>query len=195
MFILSFDCSLARLSVCLMENGVVLADFNQEMARGQAEMLMPVIADLLKQAQKDIKSLDCVGVGVGPGSFTGVRVAIAAARGIGMALGIPVYGVNTFDSASFGMQKPLTIAIDTKRGDYYAQDFKESLQSTSLPDIKTINQLKADTIMIDIASDEIKNAIAFPKSLAHNIGMIVALRGDKNSAALPLYLRGAHVSI
>lgn len=65
------------------------------MAKGQAEHLIPMIGRFM--APNDWCDLDMIAVGVGPGNFTGIRISVAAARGLGLALGIPVMGVSNFD--------------------------------------------------------------------------------------------------
>ena len=69
----------------------------EAMARGQAERLMGLLEEMLADAGQTWRDLDAIGVGVGPGNFTGVRISVAAARGLALALKIPAYGVNGFE--------------------------------------------------------------------------------------------------
>src|ERR1700750_2022211 len=85
-------CSAAVLDT---ERGAILARESVPMARGHAEALMPLIKRVLDRAALDIGSYDRIAVTTGPGSFTGLRVGIAAARGIGLAAGKPVVGLTT----------------------------------------------------------------------------------------------------
>lgn len=77
------------------------------MARGQAERLMPLIEELLRAEGLRYRDLDRIGVGVGPGNFTGIRISVSAARGLALSLGIPAVGVSCLDAlravASDGM--------------------------------------------------------------------------------------------
>ncbi len=95
-----------------------------ETERGQAEQLVPTMADILNRAGRTPKSLDLIAVTRGPGSFTGVRIGLATARSFAMALDIPVLGFSTLElilgaERQFTPAPPTLALIDTKRGDYY----------------------------------------------------------------------------
>src|SRR4051812_18694458 len=91
------DCAvaLARFDADRIE---ILARGAESIGRGHAERLLPIIESVLSQAGCSFHDLDRVAVTVGPGSFTGVRVGIAAARGLALALNIPAVGVGTLDA-------------------------------------------------------------------------------------------------
>ena len=91
--------------------------------RGQAAMLVPLIQEALAEAKTDFKSLDLIVSTIGPGSFTGLRIGLSTARSLGMALGIPVAGVNTLDliATHYDTAKPCLILLETKRQDFYAR--------------------------------------------------------------------------
>ncbi len=91
--ILGFDTSAAHCAAALLSGDRVLAARLEPMQRGQAERLMPLLAELLRQGNRDWGDLDALGVGVGPGNFTGIRIAVSAARGLALGLGIPAVGV------------------------------------------------------------------------------------------------------
>src|SRR5262245_36705535 len=94
--ILALDCSGAACSAALWRQGVLAAHRYRAMTRGHAEALMPMLAETVAQAGETFHSLTAMAVTVGPGAFTGIRVGLAAARGIGLAAAIPVVGVTTF---------------------------------------------------------------------------------------------------
>jgi tRNA threonylcarbamoyl adenosine modification protein YeaZ len=99
-----------------------------DIGKGHAECLMAVIANALESAATDYSDLDAIGVNIGPGSFTGVRVGVAAARGFALALKLPVMGVSTLEAlaAEANPQDPGTpvlAAIDARRGEAYVQQF------------------------------------------------------------------------
>ncbi len=93
--ILAFDTSGPWIAAALMAGDVHLCH-GEEMPKGQAEHLMSVLEDLLGQANMSWADLDAIGVGTGPGNFTGIRIAISAARGLAMGLNIPAYGIDAF---------------------------------------------------------------------------------------------------
>lgn len=67
------------------------------MKRGQAERLMPLCGEVLTASGRDYGDLDAIAVGIGPGNFTGIRIAVSAARGLALSLGIPAIGVSGFE--------------------------------------------------------------------------------------------------
>lgn len=95
--------------------------------RGQAEMLLPMVNSVVARSNVSYADIGCVGVITGPGSFTGLRVALSAARSIGLSLNKPVLGLSTFDVlmqqgvAAGKKADDLFYAVDTRRGDYYTR--------------------------------------------------------------------------
>jgi tRNA threonylcarbamoyladenosine biosynthesis protein TsaB len=100
----------------------VLADESVGMERGHAERLAPMTAAALAKAGVAIGDLDRVGVVVGPGGFTGVRVALSFARGLGVGTGIPIVGVTSLAAlaAPYWEGGPTAAVIDARRGQVYA---------------------------------------------------------------------------
>ncbi|RDV03937.1 tRNA (adenosine(37)-N6)-threonylcarbamoyltransferase complex dimerization subunit type 1 TsaB [Undibacter mobilis] len=128
MHILAIDTALEACSVVLMNGDAVVAREHQAMARGHAEALMPMIERLRETASLDFATLDRIAVTVGPGSFTGLRVGIAAARGIGLAAGNPVVGVTTLGAYAAPLiaadtSTPVVAAIDARHHHVYLQAF------------------------------------------------------------------------
>lgn len=93
------------------------------MAKGQAERLMPMIAEVLEAGGAAPGDLDAIGVGTGPGNFTGVRISVSAARGLALALGIPAVGVTRLEALAQGLPRPLAVVEDARRGEVYVQEF------------------------------------------------------------------------
>ncbi len=95
------------------------------MDRGQAERLLPMLEELLAEAGVAWPDLDGIGVVTGPGNFTGVRLAVAAARGLALSLGIPAVGVSVFEALA---DRPgaVTITLADKRG-RFAQSFRDGV--------------------------------------------------------------------
>lgn len=128
MNVLALDSACAACSAAVVRDGVVLAERFQPMARGHVEALMPMVRDVLERADLDFAALDLVAVTVGPGSFTGLRAGLAAARGIALARGLPIDGVTTLEAVAYGARReaagrPILVAIETRRADLYVQRF------------------------------------------------------------------------
>jgi len=96
--ILGFDTSAAHCAAALLCGGRVIASRAEAMTRGQAERLMPLLEEVLAEGGARWSDLARIGVGVGPGNFTGIRIGVSAARGLALALDIPAIGVTTFQA-------------------------------------------------------------------------------------------------
>jgi len=120
MRILALDAALARCSAAVAVDGVVVAHEAAAGARGQAALLAPMAAHVLARAGVAAEALDGIAVTVGPGSFAGLRAAIALAQGIALAAGKPLVGVRVAEALAAGLALPpgraLWTAIDSRRG-------------------------------------------------------------------------------
>ena len=124
--ILAFDTSAAHCAAALLSEGEIVAARVEAMAKGQAERLMPLLEEVLADARLGWGELDALGVGTGPGNFTGVRIAVAAARGLSLSLGIPAVGVTGFEAVRQRVgaeEDPLIVTLDTQRGGLAWQAF------------------------------------------------------------------------
>lgn len=130
MRVLAIDTALAACSAAVLdtEQPGVLASESLPMVRGHAEALMPLVAELMKRAELAFTSIDRVVVTTGPGSFTGLRVGIAAARGIALAADKPAVGVSTLSAYAAPHlaeddTSPVIAAIDARHDHVYLQVF------------------------------------------------------------------------
>ena len=94
--LLGIDTSTSACSIAVCDGGVILAHLHESMTRGQSERLAPMVEAGIAMAGIGFPDLDFVAVTRGPGSFTGLRVGLAFAKGLGQALDIPVFGVTGF---------------------------------------------------------------------------------------------------
>lgn len=117
--ILSFDTSAAHCVAAVLSGDRVLAARGEDMGRGQAERLFPMLEELLGEAGITWRDLTAIAVGVGPGNFTGIRIAVSAARGLALGLGIPAVGVSSFDALRAGADGPILAAVSAPRGAVY----------------------------------------------------------------------------
>ena len=125
---LAFDTSGAACSAAVLRDGAVAARRFAAMARGQAEALMPMIDAVLAEAGTTVEALDLVAVTTGPGAFTGLRIGLAAARGLALAADLPLLGITSFaavaaEATPAGAGRTLVVALDSKRREFYLQAF------------------------------------------------------------------------
>jgi tRNA threonylcarbamoyladenosine biosynthesis protein TsaB len=128
MLILAIDTALDACSAAILDTsaGGPVAQESQPMKRGHAEALMPLIARVMKQSGIAFSALDRIAATNGPGSFTGLRVGLSAARGIALAAGKPVVGVTTLaayaaPAVSESGEHPIISAIDARHDHVYLQ--------------------------------------------------------------------------
>ena len=129
---LGFDTSAAHCAAALLSGDRLLASAFEEMRIGQAERLMPLLEEVLAQGGRTWADLDVLGVGVGPGNFTGVRIAVAGARGLGLALGIPVEGVTAPEAYAAG--RDVVVCLPAPRGLTHFARRGEIVTAESVPE-------------------------------------------------------------
>lgn len=138
--VLAIDTALGACAVCVMEAGrpLPIALDIEEMTTGQAEALMPMVQRVMGQVEGGFASLSRIAVTVGPGSFTGLRIGIAAARAIGLATGVPVVGVSTLSAYAAPLINPqesgvIAVGIDARHGALFFQAFTAAGRTIVLP--------------------------------------------------------------
>ena len=119
----------------------VLGAAGADIGRGHAERLMEFVDGALAASGLDLPSVERIAVTVGPGSFTGIRVGVAAARGLALALGVPAVGVSSLAALAADRQAgtPLLVAMDAKRDEVYWQAFAADGQALSPPALAGID--------------------------------------------------------
>ncbi|WP_420857532.1 tRNA (adenosine(37)-N6)-threonylcarbamoyltransferase complex dimerization subunit type 1 TsaB [Marivivens marinus] len=174
--ILAFDTSGPYCAAALLHRGQMSTRID-DMARGQAEHLMPMLEEVLAAAGIGWHNLDAIGVGTGPGNFTGIRISVSAARGLALGLGIPAVGVTGFDVLRLSDEKG-SLAIPAPRDQAYLMIRDEAPRLVSAADVP------AGTLTLDILSNEERIA---------RIAEIAANRWAEPSLPrpAPLYIRPA----
>ncbi len=120
--LIAFDTSAAHCAAALLLGDQVITRVD-EMAKGQAEDLMPMLEEMLAAAGLGWRDLDAIGVGIGPGNFTGIRISVSAARGLALGLGKPAIGISTLQAQAFGLDGAVLSCLDARRGRAYVQLF------------------------------------------------------------------------
>lgn len=140
MRLLAIDTALAACSAAVLDTaeGGIVASESLAMTRGHAEALMPLVARVMQASGTAFRDLDRIVVTNGPGSFTGLRVGVAAARGLGVALTRPVIGVSTLSAYAapyLGRDTgyPVVAAIDARHAHVYLQVFRADARAVAAP--------------------------------------------------------------
>ncbi|MBB3262964.1 tRNA threonylcarbamoyladenosine biosynthesis protein TsaB [Azospirillum sp. OGB3] len=133
MRVLGLDTATSGCSAALWDDGAVTVRRREPMARGQAEALVPLAQAVMMEAGCAFDALDRIAVTVGPGAFTGLRIALAAARGFALAAGLPVVGITSFDAIAHGLPEAerdghaVLVAVDSRRSEPFLQLFRPDL--------------------------------------------------------------------
>jgi tRNA threonylcarbamoyl adenosine modification protein YeaZ len=145
--ILAIDTALGAVSACVLDNESDIPESREtlEMERGHAEALLPLIDRVMARADGGFAALGRIAVTVGPGSFTGLRVGVAAARAIGLACEIPVVGVSTLAAFAAPLileQYPglVAVAIDARHGNVYFTAFGPDGRAILSPRIAPVRE-------------------------------------------------------
>ncbi|WP_105424546.1 tRNA (adenosine(37)-N6)-threonylcarbamoyltransferase complex dimerization subunit type 1 TsaB [Neorhizobium tomejilense] len=140
MIVLAIDTAGVDCSAALYDSaaGKVLSEVTETIGKGHAERLMSVIDEALAAANLPLKAVERVAVVIGPGSFTGIRVGVAAARGFALALGVESVGVTTLEALALKFlgehpDQPVVVAMDAKRNEVYTQAFSANGEALSQP--------------------------------------------------------------
>jgi len=196
--ILAFDTSVAHCAAALLSGERVVAAQHEAMAKGQAERLLPLLAEVLAEGGVGWRDLTALAVGVGPGNFTGVRIAVAAARGLALALQVPAIGVSALEAAAHGLPRPLAVVEDARRGEVYLQVFgcdgAQAAQVCALADLPPrLGALALAGSAAAAVAALTGGAVLSPACpLAEAIARIARLRlGSSQPRPAPFYLRGA----
>jgi len=147
MLILAIDTALDACAAGVLDTDAskMLAQESQPMKRGHAEALMPLIARVMKESGVAFASLDRIAVTAGPGSFTGLRVGLSAARGIGLAANKPVVGLTTLTAYAAPVvgqnaEQPVISAIDARHDHVYFQVVSGNGSSLIRPRVAPIEE-------------------------------------------------------
>ncbi|WP_171130848.1 MULTISPECIES: tRNA (adenosine(37)-N6)-threonylcarbamoyltransferase complex dimerization subunit type 1 TsaB [unclassified Ruegeria] len=175
--ILAFDTSAAHSAAALLRGDDIQSARVEAMTRGQAERLMPLLEELLTDSNCAWSDLDAIGVGTGPGNFTGIRISVSAARGLALGLGVPAIGVTGFEALSRLAPQDQLAAIPAPREQIYVHPTGQDPQLIPQDAAAKLGQL--------FICDDPKDHVC---AIAH----IAAQRAsDPASPPAPLYIRAA----
>ncbi len=204
MLTLAFETSAKAASVALTENGKLLGESYQNTGLTHSQTLMVMAEDLLKQCGKAVSDVTAVAVAEGPGSFTGVRIGVAAAKGFAWGGQIPCYGASTLEAmaVSLGVYEGCVCAcMDARRSQVYNALFSVKKgeitrltedRAIALADLKEeLKSLEGPIFLVGDGSNlthktlsgELPNLILPPEHRMHQRAVGVALLAEKKQAA------------
>ncbi len=216
MLLLAIDTAGPNCAVALAKSAAsgaeVLYAIEERIGRGHAERLIPMLEAALESAGLSYPDLDRIAVTTGPGSFTGVRIGVAAARGLALALGVPAVGISSLTALAFGVsharnEGTVVAVLDGKRGELYAQaqdlatgslvfdataasaeHIAQKLAQAARPLVLT--GAGAPLLAPYLSNDDVEHAGAAEAPDIADVS-ILGLRAEPGRPPVPLYARGA----
>ncbi len=181
----------------------LLAEVTEDIGRGHAEVLMGQIDACLHEANRSYSDLTRVAVTVGPGSFTGVRVGLAAARGLALGLDVQIIGVSTLDAAErhameLGATGPIAVLLDAKRDQAFCKLPDEQPQACSY-DALLEKLVSFDGVLCGSGAHELNSRTSLNLPVVHTetaipiatIARLALEQEPSDTPPEPLYLRSA----
>jgi tRNA threonylcarbamoyladenosine biosynthesis protein TsaB len=211
MTLLALDTSMAACSVAVWRDHVI-AHRLAPMERGHAEVLFPMIHEVMAEAAVSFTDLRAIAVTRGPGSFTGVRVGVAAARGLALATDKPIIAATSLEAIAHAagnrlsadqLRGPLTVAMDARRGQLYCQQFARGRAvsdaqvmnpedcAATLPHEASIAVGSGARLLAE-AAGAAHHVVALEQDLlpdAADLAAICAEKAPETAPLTPLYLR------
>lgn len=215
MAILAFDTSMAACSAAILHAGAALPIQRFErMERGHAEALFPMIEAVMAEAGCSFGDLTKLAVTAGPGSFTGVRAGVAAARGFALAANLPVISATSLEVMGRGLVRRSSaserasgfmVAHDARREEFYVQSFTAEGEPLSEPELSALSQA-ADALLEDVGmvvgsgaaaialeaarrGRQLRASFADLLPEARDLAAIAMNRPPRQRQVAPLYLR------
>lgn len=214
MKLLALDTAANLCSVAIVdaERGTMLAEVSEDIGKGHAERLMAVIEQAIASAEISINEIGKIVTSIGPGSFTGVRVGVATARGLALALRCPAIGISTLQALAFDARqtlpnRPVLVVIDARREEFYTQLFAEDGTAASEPMVVPLSKIieqYADSgqniVLAGSASALVNAELVRPLDIGSTMATgtigafaLLGLQSQDTGLPSPLYLRGLDV--
>lgn len=160
MRILAIDSSSMVATVAITTDGILNAEYTINHKKTHSQTLLPMIAEIVKMIEIDMDSIDAVAITGGPGSYTGLRIGSATAKGIGLALNKPIINVPTMDALTYNLyssQYVICPIMDARRGQVYTGIYK--FEETEMKTIKPQCIMMIDELIKEL--DTIKESVMF----------------------------------
>lgn len=218
MRVLAIETSISLASVALVEGGSLVLSRSHPRPKQSAERLLPMIAELLAEAGWQRRDLERLGVSVGPGSFTGLRVGIACAQGLSLGLGIPLLGVTSLRAMARAVPESIPgvrcPCLDARRSEVFVGGYgpgpraPELLAPLALPGGSAAEVLAAQLVspspspLVWVGSGlsllGIAPAFSSPETeepSAHAVGLLAEELDPAECPPLPVYVRDAGATL
>lgn len=206
--VLALDSALGGCIVAVIDGGKSYSR-TLETSRDQAAKLMPMVQDVMDEAGVAFDALGLIVTTIGPGSFTGLRIGLSAARSLGLALSIPVQGVSTFDAVvqSCAPQGPSMVVLESKRADFYTQSYDAEYKAMAEPVCLLAADIPEDVIVCGDGLPRLRAETGLPftngierrlpdPAVLARVGLsLFTKNGGKAQKPEPFYMRGADVSV
>ena len=146
MNILAFDTSTEKFSISILKNNKIVLNLSKVLNKTYSKFLVPILKKSLEKTKLDVKKINYILISLGPGSFTGVRIGIAAAKGLGIPHKINISGFNNMDILVNSIEnnikgKKIVTIIKSKKNDYYFQVFDSKKKPINKISFFSINNL------------------------------------------------------
>lgn len=207
--ILSIDTCLGASSVAILDGERVLAARGEPMTRGHQERIGMIAREAAAEAGVAFTDLTRIGVTVGPGSFTGLRVGLAFAKGLATALSIPCVGVTTLEAMAFGVEGFVASVLDARMEQVYFQVFADGV-ALMAPDALSVGEAAArlaelysggPATLVGSGAPLLADALSGAKVLTPAapdpvaIARLAAARPAPTHSPRPLYLRAPYATL
>lgn len=215
MNILGFDTSTKAASVALVVDEALVGEITINDKRTHSQKLMPMLENLLNLSNISLNDIDAISVCVGPGSFTGIRIAMSTVKAIAHVRDIPVVAVNSLENISYNVKdtnKKIVPILDAQGNNVYTMFDSESIDVIGIDElIEKISLIKKDVILVGEAVEKYKEKLvgeyieiaAFDRNVskASSTCMIGLDKLKKNMDVhscydvLPMYIRKSQAEI
>ncbi|MFI6394740.1 tRNA (adenosine(37)-N6)-threonylcarbamoyltransferase complex dimerization subunit type 1 TsaB [Nonomuraea sp. NPDC050547] len=189
MLVLAFDTATPAVTAALHDGDRVLAESTTVDARRHGELLVPTIEKVLAEARVRLREVTAIVAGTGPGPYTGLRVGLMTAQGLGTALGLAeVYGVCTLDALAYGTRRdePFLVVTDARRKELFWARYDDARTRAEGPFVDRPADIPRDGLPVagaDLYPEVLGEAVAPPYPLA---GFLAALAAERIAAGQPL---------
>jgi tRNA threonylcarbamoyl adenosine modification protein YeaZ len=184
----------------------VLAERGHTDPRRHGEVLPRLIVEALAEGELAVGDLDAIAVGVGPGAFTGLRVGLATAQALALALDVPVHGVVTLDAVAHatGRSEPFAVVADARRREVFWATYSDAEHASAPPVVGSPSDVAAaltglTVVAVPGAPDlpGVEVVVGEPPSAAATCAVAARsiVQGRPSAPAVPLYLRRPDVTM